>query len=79
MSTQSYNRTYNIPFTFNDILKLVKSLTLEDKLRIEQEIEKETLLFRAKRLDKKIPVSTLSVDEIAEEVREYRATSDEKK
>ncbi len=79
MSTQTYNRTYNIPFTFNDILKLVKSLTVKDKLRIEQEIEKETLLFRAKNLDKKIPVSNLGVDEIAEEVREYRATSDEKK
>jgi len=79
MSTQSYNRTYNIPFTFNEILKLVKSLTVEDKLRIEREIEKETLLFRAKSLDEKIPVSTIDVDEIAEEVREYRATSDEKK
>lgn len=79
MSTQSYNRTYNIPFTFNEILKLVKSLTMEDKLRIEREIEKETLLFRAKSLDEKIPVSTINVDEIAEEVREYRATSDEKK
>jgi len=79
MSTQSYNRTYNIPFTFNEILKLVKSLTVEDKLRIEREIEKETLLFRAKSLDEKIPVSTINVDEIAEEVREYRATSDEKK
>jgi hypothetical protein len=79
MSTQTYNRTYNIPFTFNDILRLVKSLTIEDKLRIEQEIEKETLLFRAKNLDKKIPVSAFGIDEIAEEVREYRATSDEKK
>ncbi|MBE0640072.1 MAG: hypothetical protein IH598_16275 [Bacteroidales bacterium] len=78
MSTQTYNRTYNIPFTFNDILRLVQSLTVEDKLRIEQEIEKETLLFRARKLDEKIPENPISIDEIAEEVREYRERRDEK-
>jgi hypothetical protein len=78
MNTQSYNRIYDIPFTFNDILRIVKSLTIEDKLRIEQEIEKETLLFRARMLDEKIPENPITMDEIAEEVREYRVRSDEK-
>ncbi len=77
MSTQPYNRTYNFPLTFNDILRLVKSLTIEDKLRIEQEIEKETLMFRARNLDKNIPKNPIGMDEIAEEVREYRVGSDE--
>jgi hypothetical protein len=78
MSTQSYNRTYSIPFTFNDILRLVKSLTIEDKLRIEREIEKETLLFRARKLDETVPENTVGIDDIAEEIREYRAGKDEK-
>ncbi len=78
MSIQSYNRTCDIPVTFNDILRIVKSLTIEDKLRIEQEIEKETLLFQARKLDEKIPENPITLDEIAEEVREYRVRSDEK-
>lgn len=78
MSTQLYNHIYHVPFTFNDILKLVKSLTIEDKLRIEQEIEKETLSFRARKLDEKIPENPIGIDEIIEEVREYRVRLDEK-
>jgi len=68
MSTQ----TYNIPLSFNEILKLVKSLTIEDKVRIEEEIEKETLLFRAKKLDDKIPDNPIVMEEIVQEVKVFR-------
>ncbi len=73
MNTQIVNRTYNLPFSFNDILQLVKTLTIEDKLRIEKELEKETLLYRAGRLDNKIPNNPIGMDEIIEEVNEFRA------
>ncbi len=77
MSTQAFNRTYNVPFSFNDILHLVKTLTIEDKLRIEKEIEKETILYRSGKLDKKIPDNTIGIDEVIEEVKAYRAKHNE--
>jgi hypothetical protein len=73
MSTQ----TYSIPLSFNEILALVKSLTIEDKVRIEEEIEKETLLFRAKKLDDKIPANSIDMDEIVQEIQAYRKSSNE--
>jgi hypothetical protein len=75
MSTQ----IYSIPLSFNEILKLVKSLTIEDKIRIEEEIEKETLLYRAKKLDGKIPDNSIVMDEIIDEVNTYRKSNDDKK
>jgi len=65
-------QTYCIPLSFNEILKLVKSLTIEDKVRIEEEIEKETLLFRAKKLDDKIPDNPIVMEEIVQEVKVFR-------
>jgi hypothetical protein len=77
MSTHAYNRTYNVPFKFHDILKLVRSLTIEDKLRIEKEIEKDTLLYRAEKLDIKIPDNSIGMDEVVEEVKAFRDSSNE--
>jgi len=74
MSTQ----TYNMSLSFNEILKLVKSLTIEDKVRIEEEIEKETLLFRSKKLDDEIPENSIVMEEIIKEVQEYRKSSNDK-
>jgi hypothetical protein len=67
--------TYSIPLSFDEILALVKSLTLEDKVRLEEEIEKETLLFRAKKLDEKIPENSITMEEIVNEIQAYRKSS----
>jgi len=73
MSTQ----TYSLHLSFNEILELVKSLTIEDKVRIEEEIEKETVFFRAKKLDEKIPDNSFVMEEIVQEVKAYRKSSNE--
>jgi hypothetical protein len=73
MEAQEYNRTYNIPFYFNDLLKLIKSLPIQDKIKIEKELEKETLLYRSKILSKKIMENPLDMENIVAEVAEYRS------
>jgi hypothetical protein len=73
METQEYNKTYNIPFYFNDLLKLIKSLPIKDKLIIEKELEQETLLYRSKQISKKIKSNSLNMDNIVAEISEYRA------
>jgi len=78
MDTQLYNRTYNLPLSFDDILKIIKSLSIQDKLRVERELEKETLLFRVRLLDTKIKKNTLTMDDIVAEVEEYRMGKNEK-
>jgi hypothetical protein len=72
MSTTSYKRTYNLPFTFDDIMKLIKSFSIEDKVRLEKELEKETLIYRARKLSEKIKVNDLTIDDVVAEVTEYR-------
>lgn len=59
MKAQEYNRTYNIPFYFNDLLNLIKSLPIQDKLKIEEELEKDTLLYRSKQLSRRIKETRL--------------------
>ena len=73
MSTQ----TYSIPLSFNAILKLVKSLSIEDKVRIEEEIEKETLSFRAKKLDDKIPDNSIDMESIVQQIHAYHKSSND--
>ena len=72
MSTASYKRTYNLPFTFADVLKLIKSFSIEDKLRLEKELEKETLAYRAQKLSDRVKPNNISIDEVAEEIAAYR-------
>jgi hypothetical protein len=72
MKAQEYNRTYNIPFYFNDLLKLIKSLPIQDKLKIEKELEIETLLYRSKKLSKKIKDNSFDLENIVAEIAEYR-------
>jgi hypothetical protein len=73
MKTQEYNRTYNIPFYFNDLLKLIKSLPIQDKIKIEKELEKETLLYRSKILSQKIKENPVDMENIVAEISEYRS------
>jgi len=72
MKTQEYNKTYNIPFYFNDLLKLIKTLPIQDKIKIEKELEKETLLYRSKLLSQNIKENQFDMDSIVTEVSEYR-------
>ena len=73
MKTQEYNRTYNIPFIFNDLLKLIKTLPIQDKLIIEKELEKETLIYRSKQLSQSIKENCFDMEDIVAEVAEYRS------
>jgi len=72
VKTQEYNKTYNIPFFFNDLLKLIKTLPIQDKLKIEKELEKETLIYRSKQLSQSIKENQLDMESIVAEVTEYR-------
>ena len=72
MKTQEYNRTFNLPFYFNDLLKLIKTLPIQDKLIIEKELEKETLIYRSKQLSQRIKENQIDMDRIVAEVAEYR-------
>ena len=76
MNTQ-YSRMYNVPFSFDDVLKLVRSLSVEDKVKLEKELEKETLLYRSKQLSKKIKPNSIKLEDIVEEVTSYRSEKDE--
>jgi len=73
MKTQEYNRTLNIPLNFNDLLKLIKTLPIQDKLLIEKELEKETLIYRSKQLSQSIKENQFDMDSIVAEVAEYRS------
>jgi len=72
MNTATYKRTYSLPFTFDDILKLIKSFSIEDKVRLEKELEKETLVYRAQKLSENIKVNNLTMEDVVTEVMEYR-------
>jgi hypothetical protein len=72
MKTQEYNKTYNIPLYFDDLLKLIKSLSIQDKVRIEKELEKETLLYRSRQLSKKVKENSFDMENIVAEISEYR-------
>jgi hypothetical protein len=72
MPTTSYKQTYSLPFSFEDILKMIKSFSIEDKVRLEKELEKETLVFRAKKLSDRIKKNDLTVEDVLTEVSAYR-------
>jgi len=72
MNTASYKRTYSLPFTFTDILKLIKSFSIEDKVRLEKTLEKETLVYRAQKLSERIKANDLTSEDILAEVAACR-------
>lgn len=72
MNTAAYKRTYSFPFTFEDALKLIKSFSIEDKVRLEKELEKETLVYRAQKLSERIKTNDLRIEDVVAEVAEYR-------
>jgi hypothetical protein len=72
MSTSLIKRTYKLSLTFEEIVKLIKIFSIEDKIRLEKELEKETLLYRAKKLSKKIKPNDLTMEDVITEVSGYR-------
>ena len=72
MNTASYKRTYSLPFTFDDVLKLIKSFSIEDKVRLEKELEKETLLYRSQKLSERTRANDITMDDVIAEVAAYR-------
>ncbi|MEO8147725.1 MAG: hypothetical protein ABI723_08825 [Bacteroidia bacterium] len=56
-----------------DILKQIKKISLEEKLELEKELEKDTLLFRAKQLSKNIKPNKITLAEIVREVKVVRS------
>lgn len=72
MDASALNREYTLKLTLKDILRLIKSFTIEDKVIIEKQIEKETLKYRVKQLDKRIKPNNLTMEEIIGEVKEVR-------
>ena len=78
MNTASYKRTYNYPFTYNDVLKLIKSFSIEDKVRLEKELEKETLIYRAQKLSERIKTNEVTMEDVVNEVSLYRKKRDAK-
>ena len=72
MNTVTYKRTYSLSFSFDEILKLIKSFSIEDKVRLEKELEKDTLVYRATKLSEKIKDNDLSMEDIVTEVSDYR-------
>ncbi len=67
-----------MPFTFNDVLKLIKSFSIEDKVRLEKELEKDTLVYRAEKLSERIRPNDLTLEDVVTEVSEYRKKRDAK-
>ena len=56
----------------HEIVKLIKSFSIEDKVRLEKELEKETLLYRAQKLSEKIKQNDLTMEDVVAEVAAYR-------
>ena len=78
MNTTTYKKTYSLPFTFEDVLNLIKAFSMEDKVRLEKELEKETLIYRAQKLSENIKTNDLTMEDVVAEVMEYRKRKDAK-
>lgn len=72
MNTNSLSKSYKLELTLQDILNLIKGFRIEDKVLIEEQIEKETLKYRAKKLSKRIKPNNITMDEIVFEVKAVR-------
>jgi hypothetical protein len=59
-------------------LKLIKSFSIEDKVRLEKELEKDTLVYRAEKLSERIRPNDLTLEDVVTEVSEYRKKRDAK-
>ena len=72
METIEAKRKYSLELTYYEILKLIKSLSLDDKIQLEKELEKETLTLRAEKLSSRIRENDITMKEIVDEIKTVR-------
>jgi hypothetical protein len=65
--------TFNIPLHYNQILMLVKQLPIKEKIKLSQELEKDTLDKKLTLLLKSFKTNSLSQSIIDSEVEAVRA------
>jgi hypothetical protein len=78
MATIATKKKYTLELSYNEILKLIKSLSIDDKIQLEKELEKETLKLRAKRLSDRISKNKITMEEIVSEVKATRKARDDR-
>ncbi len=64
---------YQLPLNFDQILNLVKQLPKTDKLKLSQELEKDTLDHKLTELLQAFQTDELSLDTINQEVEAVRS------
>ena len=69
----------NMNLTFSQILELIKNLPGDQKIKISQELEKETIGSKLTELLKAFRTDKLSMDEITAEVEQVRQDLYEKR
>ena len=65
-------KTPSIKPNYNDVLNLVKQLSYEDKLKLSQELEKDTISNKLTNLLETFKTEELSLDTILSEVEAVR-------
>ncbi|PWL32103.1 MAG: hypothetical protein DCO95_02670 [Roseivirga sp. XM-24bin3] len=69
----------NMNLTFSQILELIRNLPGDQKIKISQELEKETIGAKLTELLKAFRTDKLSMDEITAEVEQVRQDLYEKR
>lgn len=78
MEAFATKQKYSFEVSFDEIIKLIKSLSVNDKIQLEKELEKETLIHRSEKLSKRIMDNSITMAEIVDEVKTVRANRNEK-
>jgi hypothetical protein len=69
----------NVELPFNDIMKAIEGFTIEQKLQILKQLEKDTFKERFYALVNELKDNDLTMDEITKEVEAVRAARHNKK
>jgi len=67
------SEAYKIPANYSKVLKLVKQLSPQDKIKLSKELAKETVETRLNRLLDSFKTNELDENTINEEVEKVRA------
>lgn len=67
------SEAYKIPVNYSQVLKLVKQLSPQDKIKLSKELAKETVETRLNRLLVSFKTNELDENSINEEVEKVRA------
>lgn len=67
------SEAYKIPATYSQVLKLVKQLSAQDKIKLSKELAKENVENRLNRLLQSFKTDELDESTINEEVEKVRA------